>query len=368
MEFAAALAAANSRLKDFGVPVAIYNDRDRLCLQATFPPKPTSERDQAYQQRLYLKLPAKNRCVAIAERTARKVGVLLESNSFEWEPYLRKKPIGTVTAWVRQLEAEYIAAGGTVATWENDYMQSFKKLPGDRQLSLRLLIDTVKQIEANSRQRQRVCMAFARLARFAELDSKRIVALRGRYSSDAVDPRSLPPDEWVSQCRDEISSDAWRWCFGMLTVYGLRPHELFHCDLNDFPTVRVGSLTKTGDRFVWPLYPEWAESWRLYDRELPPLRNIESLPNTKLGTKVSRRFYDWRYQKPDGESLRAYDLRHTFARRCFEFGFSPDFAAKMMGHSPELHCRVYRRWIDEGVYRKVYDAAITSPVRPHPPP
>lgn len=360
--------AANSRLKSFGVPVSLYNDNGRLYLQGTFPPKPTSKHDKPHQQRLALKLPANKRCVAVAEKEARKVGVLLESNSFEWEPYIRRRSLGAVALWVKQLEGEYLAAGGSRLTWQGDYLQAFRKLPSNKPLSMQLLVDAAKEMPANTKQRQRGCMAFARLAKFADLDPARIVALRGRYSSKSVDPRSLPPDQLVQKWRNSIKTSEWRWCFGMLATYGLRPHELFHCDLRDFPTVRIGNDTKTGDRFVWPVYPEWAELWQLHDRHLPKLNNIESLPNTKLGSKVSRRFYQWQLQKPDGESLRPYDLRHTFARRCFEFGFSPDFAAKMMGHSPELHSRVYRRWIDEEIYRKVYDAAIDRPGRPHPPP
>ena len=360
--------AANARLRGAGFPVAIYQDKGRLLLQGTFPPKPGSDRESAFQQKISLKLAANHRCIAVAEREARKVGVALESDSFDWQPYMRRKPLGTVDSWVQRLEIEYIAEGGSYATWEGDYLQAYKKLPGSRQLSVRLLTDVAKTVEPNSRQRQRVCMAFARLARFAELDAKRIVALRGRYSADAVDPRSLPSDALISQWRSQISSEEWRWCFGMLACYGLRPHELFRCDLEDFPTARVDDKTKTGDRFVWPVYPEWAEAWELWDIKLPKLNNLTELPNTKLGSKVSRRFYKWAIKKPDGNTLCAYDLRHCFARRCFEFEFSPDFSAKMMGHSLDVHMRIYRRWIDEGVYRRIYDAVVSSPVRPHPPP
>ncbi|MGD1899286.1 MAG: hypothetical protein ACFB16_20345 [Phormidesmis sp.] len=362
------MAQANQRLSEFGVRVRIYHEKGRLYLQGTFPAKPNSERTRPHQQRVALKLAANSRCVSVAEKEARKVGVQLESNTFDWTPYLRRRSLGTVASWVKRLEEEYFAAGGSRQTWENDYLQAFQKLSQEKQLSLRLLIATTKTVPANTKQRQRVCMAFARLAKFAELDPQRIVALRGRYSSKSVDPRSLPTDSLIQKWYNNIATPQWRWVFGMLATYGLRPHELFHCDLTDFPTVRVGRHTKTGDRFIWPFYPEWADKWRLHDPQLQSFEDIDSLPNTKLGTKVSRRFYVWQLQKQDGQSLRPYDLRHTFARRCFEFGFSPDFAAKMMGHSPELHSRIYRRWIDEGVYRKVYDAVIDSPERPHPPP
>ena len=86
----------------------------------------------------------------------------------------------------------------------------------------------------------------------------------------------------------------------------------------------------------WPLYPEWADAWELQNRILPPLELENGYTNAQLGTKTSNFFErrDWCY---------AYDLRHCYARCCLEFGFSPEFGAKMMGHSPETHCRVYRR-------------------------
>ncbi|NET37006.1 MAG: hypothetical protein F6K19_34115 [Cyanothece sp. SIO1E1] len=87
-------------------------------------------------------------------------------------------------------------------------------------------------------------------------------------------------------------------------------------------------------------------------------------PNSKLGTKVSGFFYDRQIYKNETDTLTAYDLRHCYARRCFEFGLSPDVGAKLMGHSVNTHTRVYRRWIDEAVYWKIYDAAVNRPDRP----
>ncbi|MEL6605340.1 MAG: integrase [Cyanobacteria bacterium J06614_10] len=358
---------ANSRLKAFKVPVRIREQDGRLYLRGTFPPRPNSAQEKPHQQRLALKLASCPRTVVLAEKEARKVGVLLEAGEFSWEPYIRRQSIGSVAGWVAQLRHEYFAAGGSEITWKGDYQQAFDKLPVQHSLSLKLLLKVAKEIPANTKQRQRVCMSFARLARFAGIEADRIVALRGSYSSKSVDPRSLPLDSLIAKWRDDVAHPAWRWCFGMLAVYGLRPHELFRCDLDDFPTVRVEENSKTGYRFVWPLYPEWAEEWNLKDRRLPALENIESLPNAKLGSKVSRRFYAWQLLKPDGKSLCAYDLRHCYARRCFEFGFSPDFSSRMMGHSLDTHMRVYRRWIDEGVYRAIYEATVNRERRPRPP-
>ncbi len=50
-----------------------------------------------------------------------------------------------------------------------------------------------------------------------------------------------------------------------IACYGLRSHEVFRLDLEDFPVVRV-TQGKTGARFVYPLYPEWAQRWELHKR------------------------------------------------------------------------------------------------------
>ncbi len=147
----------------------------------------------------------------------------------------------------------------------------------------------------------------------------------------------------------------------MIATYGLRPHEVFHLDLTDFPTVHVDSDTKTEARFIYPLYPEWPELWSLKEQILPGLKVIAEGDNTKLGGKVSKFFY---------ESLipfTAYDLRHSYSRRCFEFGFSPDLVAKLMGHSVPTHTKIYRAWIDEAVYRRAYEALINRRRSPHSP-
>jgi integrase len=206
----------------------------------------------------------------------------------------------------------------------------------------------------------RACNAYRQLAEFAGLPSETCSSLRGSYSASEVDPRYLPEDELIAQWRAEIKDPGWQWVSGMLATYGLRPHEVYSCDLADFPTVRVYEGTKTGSRFCWPLYPEWADSWNLVGRVDRPLELARGYSNAQLGTKTSKFFERW-------GNCQAYDLRHSYARRCLEFGFSPEFGAKMMGHSPETHCRVYRRWIDEGTCRAIYQAGIDRQNRPQPP-
>ena len=111
-----------------------------------------------------------------------------------------------------------------------------------------------------------------------------------------------------------------------------------------------------------PLYPEWADAWELGITQLPNLdSNWADYSNAKLGNKISGWFYDSK------APFTAYDLRHCYARRCFEFGLAPDWSAGLMGHSLAIHTSTYRAWIDEETYLKVYRQLIYREGRPLPP-
>lgn len=356
MEFKERLNRANGRLKAAKIPVRLKQIGERLYARGTFPPPPGSTREAPYQQRIALKQPANPRGLAIAESKAKEIGTRLESGKFSWTDY-RGDKAETVKDWVEQFKGKF---EGAKVTWRTNYQQPFNKLPSDAPLTAELLrqtLERIKQERPNSRTQLRAYDAYRQLGTMAELPQGFLDGLRGSYSATEVNPRDLPSDRQIAEWRSQIKDEGWQWLYGMLATYGLRPHEAYKVDLADFPTVRVSPDTKTGARFVWPLFPEWAEKWELANRILPPLKKISEYDNGQLGTKTSR-FFE-RLMPCD-----SYDLRHCYARRCFEFGYSPEFGAKMMGHSPELHCRTYRRWIDEAVYYRVYMQGLNRGDRP----
>ena len=286
-----------------------------------------------------------------AEKQARAISVQLDSGQFNWAEWdLSQAPQReTVLDWVEKFETEYWKRRSrnqqTETTWKKDYQVVFPKFAefaSDAELSIDLMIEFASLSEPDTRSRKRVCDILGRLAKFAKLENlEAIKELTGSYSPGTVSPRSLPTDEQIVQWRDRITSPGWQWIYGMCAAYGLRPHEAFHVDMLDFPTARVSDQTKTGERFIYPLYPEWSHSWNLKEIVLPNLKAIKDSPNAKLGTKVSGFFYDFKIPFPP------YNLRHCYACRCFEFGFTPDFGSKLMGHSVTTHCKTYRAWIDE---------------------
>jgi integrase len=270
----------------------------------------------------------------------------------------------TVLTWITSFEDYYFTCRGrsskTETTWKGDYLKAFKGMPQDEILSADLLTQAAANTPANTRTRRRVCIALGALAKFAGLNVD-LKPLKGRYSPPKLTPRNLPDDQTINQWFYKIPDSHWRWAYGMLATYGLRPHELFLLDLEDWSN-RSDAITltdgKTGARRIWPLYPEWVEQFELRHGSRP---QVTGATHSDLGHRVAQVFR--RLKIP----FRAYDLRHCWAVRALEFGLDPSLAAQQMGHSLLLHNTCYQRWISERVHQRAFDALAANPHRPRVP-
>jgi integrase len=307
--------------------------------------------------------------VQYAEKQARLLGAEVNLGRFDWASWAadesESKSGSLAEEWTRRFEADYWNRRDrneqSQTTWDKDYRTTFNKLPANEVLSPELLLQTIERTPPDTRNRRRTVQVLSRLAKFAGIENE-FGHLIGSYSAKRVNPRLLPSDRLIAQVRSELKHEGWRWVLGMMAAYGLRPHEVFLCELSEFPVVIVPDSNKTkSERFVYPLYPEWAQLWELDRKKLPKIQQLEKLSNSKLGTKVSGEFYD--RQLP----FRPYDLRHCYARRCFEFSLPPDLAAGLMGHSVSIHINTYRAWIDRATYRRAYEVLINREGRPLPP-
>jgi integrase len=370
------LEAANERLRAArtGVTIEARGKNENLYLRGTFPPKVGSGRSRPYRQRICLDMPGTPKTIKLAEAQAKLIGAELNLGQFDWGKW-RGGGYGsrkTFADWVEEFETDYWANNkrtlASETTWKGNYFKVYRKLPEDADLTLELLIDWTRKTPADSSDRRRTAQALKRLAKFAKLEGWEVLTkLEGKYSPRTVNPRDLPSDELILRWRQTTVEKypQWAWIYGMLAVYGLRNHEVFHCDLVDFPDVRISDRVKNKrSRIVYPLYPQWAEEWELAKRMMPPLElpdDLSQISNVKLGDKVTG-FFENR-----SIPFRAYDLRHSFARRCFEFDIPPEEAARLMGHSVEIHRRTYRAWIDEATHKAKYQQRISRPDAPKPP-
>jgi len=361
MSFEARLAQANGRLKAGKVGVTIEVRGGRLCLRAIFPPRPSSLKPTAYQQRLTLNYHANPAGLKLAEQKAREVGLQLESGSFDWAKWgSQKVKTDSCKEWILKFEEDYFTrrkrTPKSETTWRYDYLKVFSELPENAPLTLELLGNVIRSKPADSRTRKRFVDVCTRLAKFAGLEPK-FEGLKGNYSPAKVTPRNLPTDEAIAEWREKIPNSAWRRAYSLIAVYGLRPHEVFKSDLSEFPLVQVQEDTKTGERFVYPLYPEWAENWDLVG-DLP---QVTGKTNTDLGQRVTKAFE--RYKLP----FSAYCLRHKWAVRAIEFGLDIPLAAAQMGHSVKVHCEIYHAWISNDIHERAYRILLSNPNRPKAP-
>ena len=359
LEFAAKLTEINARLKADRVRVAISVKGGALLLRATLPPKPGSAKAKPYQQKVYIRKPANLAGLREAEKLARLLGGQIVADRFSWAEWGSARTAAGPTCGeaIAKFERHYLNQGGSVDTWQGDYLKVYKRLPQNAPIGPDVLTALAESTAPNTRTRQRFVVALAALARHAgvEWDGK---ALKGSYSPKKTAPRELPSDKLISDCRNALVNPAWRWVYGVMACYGLRNHEVFHLDLESFPIVKVLEDTKTGYREVWPCYPEWAERWQLQERQLPPVQLDR--PNQKIGHSVTK------YLSPK-LTFAPYDLRHAWAVRTLLFGWPVELSARQMGHSVEVHTRTYQRWISREQIDRVYQILVARSDRPMPP-
>ena len=353
------LESVNARLKAGKVGVAIEQRGNKLYLVATLPPKPDSGRSRPYQQRIALGFNATNAGFRQAEIEAKKLGVQLIEGTFRWD-----KPVNeyTVLDAISSFEKEYFGTRGvneqTKTTYRN-YAHAFKLLPSNEIITVELMIQAIKTTEPNTRSRQLTARSMAMLAKHLELNLD-ISKLKGNYSLKSVNPKELPTDKEIQDSINLLSYYPYRWVYGMLATFGLRPHEVFHVDHETLLNKGICSVLrgKTGEGLVWPLYPEWLDYFDLKNIALP---NTKAINNRDLGLLISRGFNRARIP------FSPYALRHCWARRAIEMGLDSQLAAKQMRHSHHVHTTVYSAWIDENVHQRAYDRLLDNPNRIKPP-
>lgn len=369
MDISGKLNQANGRLKAGRVGVRIEAVGNRLYLRATFPPKPGSSKSVAHQQRLATGFRFNPNGIQLAEKEARIVGSLLDADRFDWHPYLKVEVIApqTVQQWVERFEQEYFSVRArnlkSQTTWDDDYLKALKKLPSDQALTVGLIRKAIDGTKPDSKTRKRVCMVFSGLCKLAALDFDPLL-MAGKYSPRRVNPRDIPDDLTITEWFFLIESPEWQWVYGVMAAYGLRNHEVFHLDIERLRrgdrVISVLPSTKTGDRRVWCIFPEWFDDFDLGNPKLPGVDLNRN--NTKIGRSVTQHL-----RRVAKLPFQPYNLRHAWAIRSLEFGLPVELAAQQMGHSVQVHCDVYHKWISDRQHQRAYDLLIQRPDRPTPP-
>ena len=362
------IARANRRLGRCGVTLELSGKANNIYMRGTFPDKPW-EGTGRKQRRIALRMRAVDvDVVRQAEAIARQVGLDLSAGQFDWlkfsdeeDPRVRLVTIGDLA---RELEREKRESGKVGEyTWRNAYEALIAKLPLDELPSEDRLMAWVLECDPTASTMRRKYLSIAKsILRLAGMQSGRLDRLARENQNKPINPRLLPTDPDIAKTLAEMERPEWRWTYGMLAVYGLRPHELFHLDFRAWPDLRVLADTKTGERLVPPIYSEWIDEFELVgEMHLPSnLRWDDETPNWKRGRKIGGGFRRMGLGDP-------YNLRHCYARRCLELGLTSDVSAALMGHSREIHERSYRAFIHSTTYLDVAKR-ITGQSKRKPPP
>lgn len=359
------LEQANQRLKVGKIGVKIYQRGDKLSLRGTFPPKPNSSKTKPFQQWLSLNIYANPAGIKRAEAEAKKIAGAIACKEFNWEDYLDIAPTltsQTAKQVIAAFEQDYFSVRSrnskSETTWETEYKEVLDRLNPSLPITKEVLLGLILATNPDTRARKRACLVCSAIAQFLEieLDTSRY---KGTYSISQVEPRELPSDKEIEENYLSIPNPAWQWVYGVIACYGIRNHEVFNLNLNSLkatPGILEVLDGKTGARSVFPCYPEWWEKWELWDVKLP---NVSGKDNRTLGGRVTQAFKRYKVGQP-------YNLRHAWAVRSMLFGMDVAMASAQMGHSVDLHCKVYHKWISRHQQTKAFEILMARPDRPRP--
>jgi integrase len=270
----------------------------------------------------------------------------------------------TIGDWIAKLRHRIIHMKGTSEeTWLGDYWKVLKDLPQDAILTEDILEARIAATEPHTKARKRSCMAIRALCRVAQFNYDP-TPFAGSYGIKSVKPRELVSDEIIVEWFHNLKNPSWRWYYGLLAAYGLRPHEAFRIDFDRLksgdPVLAVEADTKTGFRLVWAFHPEWFTQFDLQNVSVPKINLNRS--NTKIGNSATNYF-----RETPKIPFTLYTLRHCWAIRTIFYRLPDVLSAQQMGHSVDVHNRIYHRWIVERHHQAMYDSLIIDPRRPVPP-
>ena len=391
------LTQANSNLKRDRVRVRIKQTGNSLQLRATLPLKPDDcsnpQGKSKKQYDLSLSIPANLEGLKTAIEESYELGKLIARHTFAWnEKYLgtrvrdknrENKQVKTIGQLLDKFEDYYYQSRQKTITSENTFANYISVIKRNFTLDFLATKDNFEEVINASQGNKKneliaVCSVFIKAFNLGfTLD----------VSRDRVTPnyREIPDDETIISsfalfetfalnrkntniCDATDTWEMWRWVYGMLATFGLRPRELFvKPDINWWistqnidNTWKVNRDTKTGHREVIPFVPEWIE---LFDLKNPqPLKILEK----KLAKITSVQSINWmrrdisRWFRKVGIEFKPYDLRHACAIRSHLQGIPIKAAADNLGHTVDEHTKTYQRWFGIENRKKAFGEVINQ--------
>ena len=195
-------------------------------------------------------------------------------------------------------------------------------------------------------------------------------AAKKEQERQAQKVKAIPTDQVLEEWLDGLEGFE-QWTLALIATYGLRPSEAWHVvsiDKDGWVHVPGDGLTKTEEHFAPPQPAHWVdrydlrknfkkhqaklnETWAIVWEERGGLRIPTN--NSVVTNSLYHRLYKKRIPQllVKEEWVRPYDLRHSYAIRC-ETSSDPELVAtpseefaKWLGHTLEIHRRVYLAWM-----------------------
>jgi len=382
----------NQRLKSAKTKVTVRESNGSLQLRATLPIKP-GDRDSngtgRKQYNLSLNLPANWEGLKTAEEEAYELGKLIARQTFVWnDKYLGKeamrKDFTTIGELLERFAEEYFKTHPRTTKSEHTFFYYFsrtKRFTNSLDLAIpENLINSIARID-QAWSKYNAVRAISVFCRTFAIN----IDLSKYGKIPESNPRKIPTDTeiitgigkfeiYLQNRGNQVNPDVkdswllWRWIYGMLAVFGLRPREIFiYPDIdwwlspdNLDLTWKVHQDCKTGARQALPLYRQWIQNFDLRNPEyLQILRGAIAKKNqqshadiTALTQRVS-----WWFRKI-GLGFKPYDLRHAWAIRAHTLGIPIKAAADNLGHSVQVHTQVYQRWFSLDMRKLAIDQAL----------
>ncbi|MGB6298029.1 MAG: site-specific integrase [Rivularia sp. (in: cyanobacteria)] len=386
------LAEANSNLKRDRVRVSIKQTGNSLQLRATLPLKPDDYHRSGKSKKQYdlsLGIPANNNGLKTAIEESYELGKLIARHTFVWkEKYLgirikEKKRIKTIGELLEQFEDNYYKNRNKTITSQNtfaNYTSVIKRNFTLTNLATKNNFESVINSCKGNKKNELIAVSSVFIKTFDlefTLDVKR----------DRVTPkfRDIPDDEKIihsyqlfekfalnrkntNHSESTETWEMWRWVYGMLATFGLRPRELFVkpninwwiSEQNIDNTWKVDKDTKTGYREVIPFVPEWIElldlknktALTILDKKISQIKSVQQI--NWMRRDISR----W-FRKINIE-FQPYDLRHACAIRSHLQGIPIKAAADNLGHTVDEHSKTYQRWFGIENRKKAFGEVVNQ--------
>ncbi|GAX37660.1 phage integrase family protein, XisA [Nodularia sp. NIES-3585] len=388
------LEQVNLRLKSAKAKVTVRASNGSLQLRATLPIKPGDKDTKGTGRKQYnlsLNIPANWDGIKTAEEEAYELGKLIARKSFEWnDKYLGneaiKKQFKTIGELLAQFEAEYFKTHQRTTKSEHTFFYYFsrtKRFTNAQDLATpENFINSIEKIDKEwakynaARAISAFCQTFT-----IEIDLSQYSKMPENNS------RNIPTDteivagiikfeDYLKNRGNQVNQNVkdswqlWRWTYGMLAVFGLRPRELFinpNIDWwlsqeNTDLTWKVHKDCKTGEREALPLYKQWISEFDLKNPKyleiladaISKKDNTNHAEITALTQRVS-----WWFRKI-GLDFKPYDLRHAWAIRAHILGIPIKAAADNLGHSVQVHTETYQRWFSLDMRKLAINQALSK--------